>query len=100
MTDFMSKAHKLWFQQQAAAVVTLMDWVSGDDPRRGRHTSRQAVLDALRQAYERGLEDAAKLIEAGQFDASVRLDVTRHKSVSEWFREQQAAAIRKLKEVE
>ncbi|WP_143535373.1 hypothetical protein [Rhizobium sp. N122] len=43
------------------------------------------------------LEAAAKLIEEGIADSSVRLDPRKHKNLSDWIRDQQAAAIRALK---
>lgn len=42
------------------------------------------------------LEEAAALIDRGYLDASVRMDPKRDHSVSDWFRRQQAAAIRAL----
>lgn len=50
-----------------------------------------------RAAYERGLEDAARLVERDEFDATVRLNPAKHKHLSDWFHDQQASAIRALR---
>jgi len=48
------------------------------------------------EARRDALEEAAALIDRGYLDASVRMDPKRDHSVSDWFRRQQAAAIRAL----
>ena len=58
------------------------------------------AIDALHTqeaVREEALEEAAAYIEAGKFDASVHLSVA-DESISHWFRRQQAAGIRSLKE--
>lgn len=65
----------------------------------GSANTAAADLQAL-ASEDRRVEDmrerAARLMEADAFDAGVRLDPKRHKSLSDWFQEQRAAAIRAL----
>jgi hypothetical protein len=51
---------------------------------------------AKREARNEGLREATDLIACGGFDANVRLDPAKHKNLSDWFRDQQVAAIRAL----
>jgi hypothetical protein len=57
-----------------------------------------AAEAALATARADALEEAARLVEQDVHDPSIRLDPKRHKSLSDWFAEQRAAAIRALKE--
>lgn len=61
-----------------------------------REELNEAIAQARAEGYAAGLEAAAKYIEAGFFDNSVRLDRVKHPNLSDWFREQQASGIRAL----